>query len=135
MFSLNNYKEQCYNLGSPEPSPSRPPLQAFPKVNHNELLNDFEFPLSPIKIKINTRQSKKKAINDPEQINILKTPTKKPKTMKEEELRAFLTGITQKMDQFSVQLASNTEQSAKTEQNLATLTNSFANLKKKLSKQ
>ena len=52
--------------------------------------------------------------------------------MKEEELRAFLTGISSKMDQFTAQLSSHTEQSAKTEQKLATLTDTFANFKKTL---
>ena len=52
--------------------------------------------------------------------------------MKEEELRALLTGITSRMDQFATQLASNTEQSAKTEQKLETFTNNFATFKETL---
>ena len=131
MFSFNNYQEQCYNPGSPSPNPLRPPLQELPKINTKDsLVNSFEFPPnSPTKI--TTRQTKRKGKDQLENC-LLKTPTKKPKTMKEEELRAFLTGISSKMDQFTAQLSSHTEQSAKTEQKLATLTDTFANFKETL---
>ena len=98
MFSFNNYKEQCYNPGSPSPSPLRPPLQTFPQVNQSDsLISTFEFspnsePITPIKVRINTRQAKRKGKEQLEDV-LLKTPTKKPKTMKEEELRSFFANI------------------------------------------
>ena len=49
MYSLNNYKEQCYNPGSPQPSPSQPPLRSLPKQTP-ALLDDFEFSILPSKI-------------------------------------------------------------------------------------
>ena len=133
MFSFNNYKEQCYNPGSPSPSPTRPPLQTLPKLNHSDSLSDFQFPSnseqeSSSKIKIKTRQAKRK-VKDQLEHSPTTPPTKKPKTMKEEELRAFLTNITNKMDQFKAQLDTHTEQASKTEQKLETLTDSFQTFK------
>ena len=134
MYSLNNYKEQCYNLGSPQPSPSRPPLQTLPKAtNQSDLTDSFVFPKItskiPTKEKINTRERKSKRKVEETEFVPPMSPPKKQKMMKEEELRTFLTGITNRMDDFSKQLASHSVQSSKHEENLTNLSNSFTTFK------
>ena len=75
------------------------------------------------KVKINTRQTKRKG-NDPN-LEILKTPTKKPKTMKDEEIITLLKDISKRMNEFS-------DQAIKTEQNMTTLSSNFTSFKESL---
>ena len=43
MFTLQSYKDQVYNIGSPDPNPSKPPLKTLPKKV------DKEFTFSSVK--------------------------------------------------------------------------------------
>ena len=92
MYSLANYKEQCYNPGSPNLAPAKSPLKSLPKVNITE---NFIFSpsqsskVSPVKSKIDIRdrKCKRKLISSAEAITepIINSP-KKPKM---EDLKEF----------------------------------------------
>ena len=62
MYSLKKYSEQCYNIGSPQPSPTRSPFQDLPPNKDLE----FKFSpsstekLSPLKIKVSRIPRKRK---------------------------------------------------------------------------
>ena len=62
MYSLKKYSEQCYNIGSPQPSPARSPFQELPP--NKDLEFDFSpsptKKLSPIKIRATRKTSKRK---------------------------------------------------------------------------
>ena len=96
MYSFSNYKDQCYNFGSPNPSPSCPPLRNLSTVS------DFDF--SPIEgsIEHNTAQKSKRK-RDFE--NFPQSPTKKQKMMTKEEMsdllqenNKYVQGLLDKMD-------------------------------------
>ena len=59
MFSLKSHLEQCYNIGSPRPSPTRSPFKSFPFLR--ESASNFE--LSPPRQSTGseTKSSKRKA--------------------------------------------------------------------------
>ena len=72
MFTLKSYQDQVYNIGSPSPSPSEPPLECLPR----NLENEFDFlkdsnPPEPSKAKTKSklpvapsRKSKRKTLDD-----------------------------------------------------------------------
>ena len=75
MYSLKSYTEQCYNIGSPKPSPRRSPFLELPA---NKDTSEFDFSpvdpetdpkVSPIKLSVTTRKPPKrkfeKTIADP----------------------------------------------------------------------
>ena len=76
MFSLQSYKDQVYNIGSPSPSPLDSPSKLPEKSE-----GDFSF--SPVKPSLVTRKSKRK-IESSE--NPLEGPTKKAKMISKDQL-------------------------------------------------
>ena len=76
MFSLQSYKDQVYNIGSPSPSPLDSPSKLPEKSE-----GDFSF--SPVKPSLVTRKSKRK-IESSE--NSLEGPTKKAKMISKDQL-------------------------------------------------
>ena len=46
MYSLQNYKDQCYNIGSPSPTPAKSPVKRLPKTI------DTQFAFTPIKSQV-----------------------------------------------------------------------------------
>ena len=94
MNSLKSYKDQCYNIGSPSPTPEKSPLKIFPK----NLDLEFEFPKSkppchsktkPVTSKIPLVKSpnlrKRKIVGQDSQVQ----SAKKPKMMSAEEVSKF----------------------------------------------
>ena len=52
MYSFANYKDQCYNIGSPSPSPNNSPLKYLPTTSE-------EFDFSPVKEPYNAPEKNK----------------------------------------------------------------------------
>jgi hypothetical protein len=71
MNSLESYKNQCYNVGSPSPNPIKSPLVKFPRKL--DLDSEFEFP-APLKPNPKTVKSKTKVCS---KIPTLPTPRKR----------------------------------------------------------
>ena len=92
MYSLQSYKDQCYNIGSPSPTPPKPPLTKLPKKL------ELQFDFSPTKPKIVDEPTDSKSkpavtrIPRKRKCEIQKTPksTKKPKIMDREEMLEHL---------------------------------------------
>ena len=104
MDSLESYKEQVYNLGSPSPNPQKPPLANL-SVNVD---NDFEFSspkdfrnrtnnrkkVAPSKIpKVTPSRKRSSCSEEPH----LSSP-KKIKMMSQDELRELFTKMNTQMD-------------------------------------
>ena len=94
MNSLQSYKDQCYNIGSPSPTPKKSPLKIFPK----NLDLEFDFPQSetPRNSKSKPRTSKipRAKSPTPRKRKIVSqdqgTPSaKKPKMMSQEQVSKF----------------------------------------------
>ena len=81
MYSLNSYKEQVYNLGSPQPNPAQSPFESLPKVSQ-----EFNFSDS----KITTRPKRKTNLSD---ISEPKSPAKKSKMMSIKEVNEMFSGL------------------------------------------
>ena len=81
MYSLNSYKEQVYNLGSPQPNPSQSPLESLPKVSQ-----EFKFSDS----KVTTRPKRKTTLSH---ISEPKSPAKKSKMMSIKEVNEMFSGL------------------------------------------
>ena len=81
MYSLNSYKEQVYNLGSPQPNPAKSPFESLPKVSQ-----EFNFSDS----KITTRPKRKTNLSD---ISEPKSPAKKSKMMSIKEVNEMFSGL------------------------------------------
>ena len=103
MYSLENYKNQCYNPGSPNPTPNRPPLNSLPKSIDTD---SFDFSpaepslVSPLKLKIGTRdrRCKRKLVSYSEDES---GPTSSsPKKAKMEDLKEILQQNNQQMQAF-----------------------------------
>ena len=78
--SLESYKLQVYNPGSPYPSPKADSFKAFPTVS-------IANPENPLKL---TFSSRKRCRNvDPDDLESTKDSSKKLKMMKEEEVKAL----------------------------------------------
>ena len=77
MNSLESYKDQCYNVGSPSPNPSKSPLVKFPRnldlPRKLDLDSEFQFP-APLKPKPKTVKS---IIKPCSKIPSLPTPRKR----------------------------------------------------------
>ena len=129
MYSLTSYKEQVYNLGSPQPSPTRSPLKSLPRNNSSV---EFEFPIpepkTPIK-KLPVRAcNKRKIVPNSE---IFESP-KKPKMMTPEEMQTMFSGLQKtildlngKIDGFSKKLDMQDERQDKLNCNMTDLSNNF----------
>ena len=59
MYSLKNYTEQCYNIGSPSPNPTRSPLKELPTSQI-----DSEYSFSPENLTRVRKDSLKRKIGD-----------------------------------------------------------------------
>ena len=83
MYSFSSYKDQCYNLGSPSPSPSCSPLNYLPAVSD-------EFKFSPVKgspkTPIEQNNLKRKLDFDTESVS----PSKKRRMLTKEEMEILL---------------------------------------------
>ena len=77
--SLENYKLQVYNPGSPSPTPKSDPLKAFPKVKTLD-------PENPLKITI-TKQRKRSVVA--RELELPESPSKKIKMMTAEDIKAL----------------------------------------------
>ena len=95
MYSLKSYSEQCYNIGSPRPSPARDPFQELPASKGS----DFEFSPSPKKappklaVKIKKPTKRKLDISTDSIADESEVSPKKAKIMNKkdkEEFMAFL---------------------------------------------
>ena len=93
MFSFKSYTEQCYNIGSPKPSPNRSPFKEFPIEKNPEL--DFQFsPLPTTSRKCVKRKLEGAGVDS--QFDIEKSP-KKPRVMDEKDKQDFMTLIAQQI--------------------------------------
>ena len=76
--SLESYKLQVYNPGSPYPSPKSDPLKSFPKTSVD--------PENPLKLTIYTKRKRVKE-SDSEESEEVFSPSKKAKIMDADEMR------------------------------------------------
>ena len=79
--SLENYKLQVYNPGSPYPSPKADSFKAFPTVT-------IANPEEPLKLTFSNRKRSRTVDSDESDLNET-SPKKKPKMMKEEDVKAL----------------------------------------------
>ena len=96
MNSLQSYKDQCYNIGSPSPTPSKPPLTRLPKKLESEFdFSPLKSPPKTTKIRTKTDRSKIPTVSSskkrkPEtQGPPNKSPKKSKMCSKEEMLEMF----------------------------------------------
>ena len=132
MYSLNSYKEQVYNLGSPQPSPSRSPLKSPPKTEQSE---DFEFS-SPAIIAPTTpsRNLKRKCV-----VSKQSNSPKKPKMMTPQQIQEMFSGLqstisnlSEKMENFSKKLDAQDSKQETVNQNVNALNATFADFKESI---
>ena len=132
MYSLNSYKEQVYNLGSPQPSPSRSPLKSLPKTDQSE---DFEFS-SPAIIAPTTpsRNLKRKCV-----VSKQSNSPKKPKMMTPQQIQEMFSGLqstisnlSEKMENFSKKLDAQDSKQETVNQNVNALNATFADFKESI---
>ena len=84
MYSLKSYSEQCYNIGSPLPSPARSPFKELPPNKES----DFDF--SPPKTK-NIKAAKRKLDSDSDfKMPNLEASPKKVRTMDKDERQEMM---------------------------------------------
>ena len=93
MYSLKSYSEQCYNIGSPLPSPARDPFQELPANKNPE--SDFEFPPTPPKkvsqVKTSRKQVKRKLESvSNSNIKVSENSSKKARIMDESDKKEFM---------------------------------------------
>ena len=133
MYSLENYKNQCYNPGSPNPTPKRPPLNSLPKSIDTD---SFDFSpaepslVSPLKLKIGTRdrRCKRKLVSYSEDES---GPTSSsPKKAKMEDLKEILQQNNQQMQAFMDKIDKKLD--AKMDQGFASLTTSLTSLQENM---
>ena len=132
MYSLNSYKEQVYNLGSPQPSPSRSPLKSLPKTDQSQS-EDFEFS-SPAIITPTTpsRNLKRKCV-----VSKQSNSPKKPKMMTPQQIQDMVSGLqstisklSEKFEDFSKKLDSQDSKQEMVNENVNDLKATFADFKK-----
>ena len=93
MFSFKSYTEQCYNIGSPKPSPNRSPFKEFPA--EKDPVSDFQF--SPLPTQSRKCIKRKLAESDLDsQIDINKSP-KKPREMDDKDKQDFMNLIAEQI--------------------------------------
>ena len=129
MYSLNSYKEQVYNLGSPQPNPSRSPLKSLPK---NDNIDSFEFPSPAIKApQTPSRNLKRKCVTSQLTDSPKKLKTMTPQQMKEmfSGLESTLAKLNEKMDNFSKKLDAQDEKHEEVNKNVNDMKETFANFK------
>ena len=117
MYSLNSYKEQVYNLGSPQPSPSRSPLKSLPKT-------------PAIITAVTPSQKRKTAVHSQSE------SPKKLKMMTPQQIQDMVTGLqssmsnmTDKIDNFAKKLDAQEEKQEIINQNVNALSATFATFK------
>lgn len=89
MYSLNSYKEQVYNLGSPQPSPRRSPLKTLPK----EDISEFVFPSPAVQTPVTPSRIAKRKCVSPQ----LSASPKKAKMMTPQQIQDMVTGLQSSM--------------------------------------
>ena len=109
MYSLKSYTEQCYNIGSPKPSPSRHPFQELPASKDTSQF-DFspisEQTVSPIKISVTTRKRKlEHSTSDPEPESF--SSPKKARKMNKKDKEEFMKFIAEQSRISSDAISSN----------------------------
>ena len=130
MYSLNSYKEQVYNLGSPQPSPSRSPLKSLPKAK-NDIIENFVFPSPAIKAP-QTPSRKRKGVTSQ-----LSDSPKKLKTMTPQQMQEMFSGlqssmlklVDEKLDTFSKKLEAQDKKTEEVNNNVSDLKETFVNFK------
>ena len=135
MYSLNSYKEQVYNLGSPQPSPKRSPLKSLPKNPSSEFDFSIPDPKTPTKKLPQRTCNKRKIVPNSE---ILESP-KKPKIMTPDQMQTMFSGLqasisslNSKIDGFSKKLDMQDERQSTLNTNMTDLSNTFSAFKETL---
>ena len=94
MYSLKSYSEQCYNIGSPQPSPARSPFQELPPNKESE----FEFspkppqvtPPADLKVTQTARKQPKRKLATSPDVDDSDNSAKKAKIMNKKEKQEFM---------------------------------------------
>ena len=96
--SLNHYKSQVYNPGSPHPSPVSEPFKVFPK--NRSFSSAKPDPENPLKITFSSKR--KRDFNDDtnsSQESPVKSPSKKLKMISKEDAKEFFDGLTKQFEE------------------------------------
>ena len=129
MYSLNSYKEQVYNLGSPQPNPSRSPLKSLPKSAEVE---DFVFSSPSIQTPVTpSRNPKRKCVTSKLSDSPKKAKMMTPKEIQEmfSGLQATMSKLTEKMEDFSKKLDAQDDKQEIINKNVNTINDNFATFK------
>ena len=95
--SLNSYKSQVYNPGSPHPSPQIDPFKTFPK--------NFDFssatvnPQNPLKITFSAKRKRASNKDSSLEESPTKSPAKKLKMISTEQANEFFENLTKKFEE------------------------------------
>ena len=131
MYSLASYKEQCYNLGSPNITAVKSPLKNLPKAGVSEKFEFSPLKTSPIKTKIESRdrKCKRKLIPSAEtnEIATINSPTKKPKM---EDIKEMLEKSNKQMMEFMKSIDKKLDE--KMDQGFASLSTSISTLQQNM---
>ena len=136
MYSLTAYKEQVYNLGSPQPNPTLSPCKSLPRKDPSE---EFEFsipePKTPIKKQPLRTCNKRKIVVNSE----ISGSPKKLKTMTPEQMQEMFSGLQKtilslndKIDVFTNKLDKQDERQDTLNSNMTDLSNTFATFQESL---